>query len=165
MRCKVGKSGTTSLFAQASGTRLAGYTDIDFPDMSFECCDRRYLAKTMPAGHSCPPQPFLRSSFNNKGSWRSPSNVVVVVPAVLMSRGGANESLTLNGASGSDSGLGDLSMDSFVFRLRNERMVQIATQFETPDPLEASKKQKVEKRRGAPISSRAGLFRLIVRIT
>lgn len=67
----------------------------------------------MPAGHSCPPQPFFRSSFNNNGSLSRPSNVVVVVPAALMSRGGANEALTLKGASGSDSGLGDLSMGSF----------------------------------------------------
>jgi hypothetical protein len=93
-----------------------GNTDTDLPDMSFECCDRRYLARTIPAGHSCPPQPFFRSSFNNKGSWRKPSKVVVVVPAVLISRGGANESLTLNGASGSDSGVSDLSMSPIVPR-------------------------------------------------
>jgi hypothetical protein len=86
--------------------------------MSFECCDRRYLDKTIPAGHSCPPQPFLRSSFNNNGSWRRPSNVVIVVPAVLMSRGGANEALTLNGASGFDSGDDGLSMSSFLPKIR-----------------------------------------------
>jgi hypothetical protein len=43
--------------------------------------------------------------------------VVVVVPADLMSRGGANEALTLNGASGSDSGDDDLSMSPFVSRV------------------------------------------------
>ncbi len=101
----------------------------------------------MPAGHSCPPQPFFRSSFNNNGSLSRPSNVVVVVPAALMSRGGANEALTLNGASGSDSGLGDVSMGSFVYRSQNERMGQLAARFAIPDPLQASRKQKVEKRR------------------
>lgn len=44
--------------------------------------------------------------------------MVVVVPADLMSRGGANEALTLNGASGSDSGDDDLSMSSFISRMR-----------------------------------------------
>jgi hypothetical protein len=43
--------------------------------------------------------------------------VVLVVPAVLMSRGGANDALTLNGASGSDSGDDDLSMSPFVSRM------------------------------------------------
>lgn len=81
--------------------------------------------------------------------------MVVVVPADLMSRGGANEALTLNGASGSDSGDDDLSMSSFLPKMRVKEDLLVV---QPEERLEKSKLRKVEKRGGVPISPRAGLF-------
>lgn len=48
-------------------------TDIVLSSKSEECRLMIYFARTMPAGHNCPPQPSLRSSFKSSGSGRRPS--------------------------------------------------------------------------------------------
>lgn len=52
-----------------------------------------YLARTMPAGHNCPPQPSLRSSLRRRGGSRRPSKVVEVVVACLWTCDGTSDSL------------------------------------------------------------------------
>ena len=55
-------------------------TNIVFPCRVCLWCCRRYLARTMPAGQSWPPQPSVRSSCSLSGMGRRPpkSRVVVV---------------------------------------------------------------------------------------
>lgn len=83
---------------------------------------------------------------------------MVVVPADLMSRGGANELLTLNGASGSDSGVSDRSMSPFVLRMDTKKKAEEDRKSALEVAGIIGRLQKTEKHRGAPISSRAGLL-------
>jgi len=48
---------------------------------------------------------------------RRPSKLIVVVPAILLTRGGAKVSLTLKGTSESETGLTDLSIESIMCEL------------------------------------------------
>jgi hypothetical protein len=48
------------------------------------CLHSMYFARTMPAGHSWPPQPCAKSSWSRRGGTRSPSKSMVEVTAAFM---------------------------------------------------------------------------------
>jgi hypothetical protein len=70
---------------------------IVFPARSSLCSLSMYLASTIPAGHSCPPHPFFKSSCNFRGGERSSSKSMLETPAGLMTAGGTRSELMSKG--------------------------------------------------------------------
>jgi hypothetical protein len=54
-----------------------------------------YLPSTIPAGHSIPPQPFVRSSRSLSGGASKPSKSTSATPALFCAAGGTRSWLTL----------------------------------------------------------------------
>lgn len=69
-------------------------TNIVFPRSSSILHWRRYLARTLPAGHNCPPQPSFRSVCRMSGGVRRPEKSRVVVVGRFGGREGTRSSVT-----------------------------------------------------------------------
>lgn len=77
-----------------SGRQASERTNIVFPRSSSILHWRRYLARTLPAGHNCPPQPSFRSVCRISGGLRRPEKSMVVVVGRLGGREGTRSSVT-----------------------------------------------------------------------
>ena len=85
---------------------LTVMTDMVLSARSVRCRRRKYLARTIPAGHSLPPHPSERSSLRRKGSLKKPSKEILLCPIPCGSLTGTKDSLTSKGAKSDNAGLG-----------------------------------------------------------
>ena len=84
------------------------HTNITFPRHSSGCCSK-YLANTIPAGHSWPPQPSLRSSWSFRGGLRREENEWEDVLAWRVGLGGMkDEGMSKEGVVGDGEGEVDM---------------------------------------------------------
>lgn len=73
----------------------------------------RYLARTMPAGHNCPPHPCFKSCWSWSGGVRSPSKSIELVVAARWFGDWMNSSPMVRGlgSSSSDEWLGEVIVE------------------------------------------------------